>query len=161
MALCRPRARQSDVQLHGRDQKVSARLFHVTLPHPEPARSLMLNLNWLIWDGAFLTSWATRLAQIVKKSRPKRPIWCRATKTAYLLRLTRTGRPWPCFLKIGKPSTCGFNFVFFGMVEGGQRNVVNRPISWRAVRFTVQGNRLRMIIWKLRWNSSCLGAKSR
>ena len=44
-ALRRPRARQSDVQLHGRDQKVSAHLFHVTLPHPEPARSHMLNLD--------------------------------------------------------------------------------------------------------------------
>ena len=26
----------------------------------------MLNLNWLIWGGAFLTTWATKLAKVAK-----------------------------------------------------------------------------------------------
>ena len=53
-------------------------------------------------------------------------------KTAYLLRLTPGGRPYPAFLKIGKLFTCGFVFSIFGMVEGIQPNVVDGPILWCA-----------------------------
>ena len=37
------------------------------------------------------------------------------------------------FSKIGKLSTCGFVFALFGMVGGKGLNVVDGPISWRAV----------------------------
>lgn len=53
-------------------------------------------------------------------------------KTAYLLRLTPMGRPYPAFLKTGKLSTCGFVFSIFGMVKGVQPNVVDRAILWRV-----------------------------
>lgn len=53
-----------------------------------------------------------------------------ATKTAYLLRLTRMGRPCGSFLKISKPPTCGFDFTIFRVVEGSRQNVVDSPISW-------------------------------
>ena len=58
----------------------------------------------------------------------------RATKTAYLLRLTRMGRPCGSFLKTSKSSTCGFDFTIFRVVEGSRQNVVDSPISWRAIR---------------------------
>ncbi|MFR6613825.1 MAG: M24 family metallopeptidase [Collinsella sp.] len=64
----------------------------------------------------------------------------RATKTAYLLRLTRMGRPYPRFYKIRKPSTCGFAFTMFRVVEGSRSNVVDRPISWQASRLGAQGS---------------------
>ncbi len=38
----------------------------------------------------------------------------------------------PAFLKIDKPSTCGFNFIIFVMVEGVVANVVDRPILWHT-----------------------------
>ncbi|MDY3753000.1 MAG: hypothetical protein SO024_01825, partial [Collinsella sp.] len=59
-------------------------------------------------------------------------VWGCATKTAYLLRLTRMVRAHLRFYKIDEPSTCGFDFAKFGMVEGNGFNVVDRPISWRA-----------------------------
>ena len=38
-------ARQSDVQLRRRDQKVSAALFHVTLPYQDPSRCHVQNIE--------------------------------------------------------------------------------------------------------------------
>ena len=38
-------ARQSDVQLRRRDQKVSAALFHVTLPYRDPSRCHVQNID--------------------------------------------------------------------------------------------------------------------
>lgn len=43
-----------------------------------------------------------------------------ATKAGHLLRLTRMGRPCGSFLKICKPSTCGFSFAILGVVEGNR-----------------------------------------
>lgn len=67
----------------------------------------------------------------------------RATKTAYLLHLTRMGRPCGYFLKIGKPSTCGFDFAIPGMVEGSRSNVVGRPISWQASQLGAQTSQIK------------------
>ena len=55
-----------------------------------------------------------------------------ATKSAYLLRLTRYPRPYPRFPENSRRSTCGFVFAFFGMVGGKGLNVVDGPFSWRA-----------------------------
>ena len=55
-----------------------------------------------------------------------------ATKPARLLRLTRYLRPYQCFTKNRRPSTCGFLFSLFAVVEGGRPNVVDGPISWRT-----------------------------
>ena len=55
-----------------------------------------------------------------------------AMKWAYLLRLVRYPRPCPRFSKNGKPSTCGFVFAVFAVVEGSRPNVVDGPISWQA-----------------------------
>ena len=68
----------------------------------------------------------------------KRLFWGRATKTAYLLRLNRMGRPSPGFPRMRNPSTCGFYFAKYCMVEGGRLNVVDRPISWRTNQAEVQ-----------------------
>lgn len=64
----------------------------------------------------------------------------RATKTSHLLRLTRMGRPCGSFLKISKPSTCGFDFTIFRVVEGSRQNVVDSPISWQASQLGAQGS---------------------
>ena len=80
-------------------------------------------------------------------TRPKRLFWGCAMKTAHLLRLNRIGRPYLGFPKIGKPSTCGFYFEKFGMVEGDRLNVVDRPFSWRTNQAEVQNSpRLRKIV---------------
>ena len=55
-----------------------------------------------------------------------------ATKLAHLLRLARYLRPYQCFTKNRRRSTCGFLFTLFAVVEGNRPNVVDRPISWRA-----------------------------
>ena len=52
------------------------------------------------------------------------------TKTAYLLRLSHRGRPYPSILKIAKLSTSGFIFIMSGVVEGIQLNVVDGPVLW-------------------------------
>ena len=62
---------------------------------------------------------------------PRRLAWGCATKTAYLLRLTRIVRAHLRFYKIDEPSTCGFDFAKFGMVGINGFNVVDRPISWQ------------------------------
>ena len=54
-----------------------------------------------------------------------------ATKSAHLLRLTRYPQPYPRFPENRRRSTCGFVFVFFGMVGGKGINVVDGPLSWR------------------------------
>ena len=50
------------------------------------------------------------------------------------------------FSKISKLSTCGFNFVVFGMVENARLNVVNSRLLWRTVRFKAQDSLLRTAI---------------
>ena len=39
---------------------------------------------------------------------------------------TRTGRPYPAFHGIRKPSTCGFDFTNYGMLGGSRPGPVNR-----------------------------------
>ena len=39
---------------------------------------------------------------------------------------TRTGRPYPAFHGIRKPSTCGFDFTDYGMLGGSRPGPVNR-----------------------------------
>ena len=73
-------------------------------------------------------------------TRPKRLFWGCATKMTYLLRLTRMGRPSPGFPRIRKPSTCGFYFAKFGMVEGDWLNVVDRRVSWRTNQAEAQNS---------------------
>ena len=63
---------------------------------------------------------------------PRQLVWGCATKTAYLLRLTRIVRAHLRFYKVDEPSTCGFDFAKFGMVGGNGFNVVDGPISWQA-----------------------------
>ena len=73
-----------------------------------------------------------------------------ATEPAHLLRLNRIGRPCLGFPKIGKPSTCGFYFAKFGMVEGNRLNVVDRRISWQTNQAEVQNcPRPRKIVGKV------------
>ena len=55
-------------------------------------------------------------------------------KPAHLLRLTPAPRPYPVFRENRRPSTCGFIFARDAMVEGCRPNVVDGPVSWRAVR---------------------------
>ena len=50
------------------------------------------------------------------------------------------GRPYLVFPKIGKPSTCGFDFAKIGMVEGSRLNVVDGPISWRRIQAEAQNS---------------------
>ena len=50
------------------------------------------------------------------------------------------GRPYLVFPKIGKPSTCGFDFAKIGMVEGSRLNVVDGPISWRTIQAEAQNS---------------------
>ena len=57
-----------------------------------------------------------------------------AMKPAHLLRLTPAPRPYPGFRKMRESSTCGFVFAKSGMVVGCGPNVVDGPVSWRAVR---------------------------
>ena len=57
-----------------------------------------------------------------------------ATKPAHLLRFTLTHRPCPVFCENRRPSTCGFIFARDTMVGGCRPNVVDGPVSWRAVR---------------------------
>ena len=57
-----------------------------------------------------------------------------ATKPAHLLRFTLTHRPYPVFCENRRPSTCGFIFARDTMVGGCRQNVVDGPVSWRAVR---------------------------
>ena len=57
-----------------------------------------------------------------------------ATKPAHLLRFTLTHRPYPVFCENRRPSTCGFIFARDAMVGGCRPNVVDGPVSWRAVR---------------------------
>ena len=52
----------------------------------------------------------------------------------------QTGRPYPTFHGIHKPSTCGFYFAMFRVVEGNRSNVVDRPISWQASQLGAQGS---------------------
>ena len=78
-----------------------------------------------------------------------RLIWCCATKRAYLLRLGRRGQPYPAFSKIGKLSTCGFNFAKFGMIDGVPLNVVDGRISWQTVRLETHVGQPRMTIHKV------------
>ena len=72
-----------------------------------------------------------------------------ATKPAHLLRLVRYPRPHPRFEQNRRRSTCGFVFALFGMVGGRQLNVVDGPVSWRALLLRAQkcrhgeGRRLR------------------
>ena len=72
-----------------------------------------------------------------------------ATKWAQLLRLTRSPGPYLRFEQNRRRSTCGFVFAFFGMVGGKGLNVVDGPISWRALLLRAQkcrhgeGRRLR------------------
>ena len=64
-----------------------------------------------------------------------------ATKPAYLLRLTRYPRPYLRFEQNRRRSTCGFVFAFFGMVRGKGLNVVDGPVSWRALLAYAQKRR--------------------
>ena len=56
-----------------------------------------------------------------------------AMKSAHLLRLVRCPRPHPRFEQNRRRSTCGFVSAFFGMVGDRRLNVVDGPVSWRAV----------------------------
>ena len=115
------------------------------------ALRLSSRASWAIRSMGLL-AFKVRLQHRATKdtTRPKRLFWGRATKTAYLLRLNRMGRPSPGFPKIRKPSTCGFYFAKFCMVKGGRLNVVDRPISWRTNQAEVQNSpRPRKIIGKV------------
>lgn len=64
-----------------------------------------------------------------------------ATKPAHLLRLTRYPRPYPLFMKNRRRSTCGYVLAFFSMVGGKGLDVVDGPISWRALLPNAQKRR--------------------
>ncbi len=72
-----------------------------------------------------------------------------ATKSAHLLRLARYPRTRPRFEQNCKRSTCGFVSALFVMVGDRQLNVVDGPVSWRALLLRAQkcrhgeGRRLR------------------
>ena len=74
------------------------------------ALRLSSRASWAIRSMGLL-AFKVRLQHRATKdtTRPKRLFWGRATKTAYLLRLNRMGRPSPGFPKIRKPSTCTDN----------------------------------------------------
>ena len=64
-----------------------------------------------------------------------------ATKPGHLLRLARHPRPYLRFEQNRRRSTCGFVFALFGMVRDRQLNVVDGPISWRALHPYAQKRR--------------------
>ena len=64
---------------------------------------------------------------------PEDQLVVRATKSAHLLRLTRYPQPYPRFQQNRRRFTCGFVFTRFGMVGGKRLNVVDGPVSWRAL----------------------------